>query len=88
MPRREEHDLFELIMLGRLTGITPILDMYSDEMQGWHQRKGHDEETIMQVFAMTNDPDVIVAGYLHLWLDEMWSKSHKQIKEEKKQNGT
>ncbi len=83
MPRREEHDMFELMIIGRITGITEILDQYSDELKGQHQKKGHDMGTVEEFFMLTGDVDVLLAGYLHLFLDEYWKKVRPQIRRER-----
>ncbi len=75
--------MFELIMLGRITGITEILDMYADELKGQHQKKGHDHETVYEYFLMTGDPDVLLAGELHLMLDDYWKKLRPLIRRER-----
>lgn len=82
MPRREMHDIFEEAMLGKITGMTKIMDAPSKTLKARHRILFHDIPSVMLI-AMLKGGDIqanIKAGILHLALDNTMSEGKQAIK--------
>ena len=90
MPRREMHDIYERAMLGKITGMTKIMDAPSKTLKARHRVLYHDVQSVCLI-AMTlggNVQDNLKAGFLHLALDSMMSEGKQSLKKYKKSRRT
>lgn len=86
MPRQPTHDGFERAVLGKLTGMTEIMDMPSRFMLGHHQRVFHDVPQMI-VIAMIKGGNIfenIEAGLIHLMLDKLLKTGRNANTKDKK----
>jgi hypothetical protein len=73
MPRKPTHDGFEKAVIGRITGMTDIMDMPSRIYLGHHQKFFHDVPQML-IIAMINGGNIlenIEAGLVHIMLDKI-----------------
>lgn len=89
MPRKELHNLIEKMMLGKLTGMSELMDSASSVLHSHHRIIGHDPVQIALFSLMKggNFLDNLKAGLLHTLLDESFTEGKKAlVKYERKVN--
>lgn len=77
MPRRQIHDQFERAFLGKVTGISEVMDAPSKELRGNHRQLYHDEDSVLALAlelgrTAAEVEDYYLAGMLHLLVDSLF----------------
>jgi len=86
MPRKEVHDAFESLILGKITGMTDLMDAPVSFLHGHHQKIFHSLPELIPL-AMSlggNFIENIMAGLLHIILDQTMTKGKFLMKKNNK----
>ncbi len=83
MPRKQEHDAFERMILGYVTGMTDLMDAPAQMLKHHHRALFHD---FIQINALAiamggNYADNLVAGMIHVLLDDAVSSTKHTLNE-------
>ena len=83
--RKQEHDVLEYLVLGKVTGISQLMDAPSRILGPDHRLVGHDPLSVVVLSLLIDDDkstveDRILAGLLHIMVDEVWTELIKEVR--------
>lgn len=83
MPRGPVHDFVEKMILGKVTGMSQLMDAPSAFLHGQHRRLFHSVPEVMMLSFFLLDRNTyaenVFAGLLHIALDEMFSETKSML---------